>query len=85
MTWAFRILASLNALLIAVLFFYRASGEDPAGEGMRLAVASLMLGAYALIVALYVFVKWRPLRIAMLLMLLVPILITLYGITLMLG
>lgn len=85
MTWAFRILATLNGLLIAVLFFYKASGEDPAGEGMRLAVATIMLGAYAAIVVGYWFVKWQPFRIVMLLLLSLPILITIYGVLLMLG
>jgi hypothetical protein len=85
MSWAFRILVTLNGLLLAVLFLYKASGEDPAGEGMRLGVATLMAIAFALIVAGYWFVKWNPFRVVMLLLLAVPIVITAYGVLLMLG
>lgn len=85
MTIIFRILAGLNGLLLAVLFFYRASGEDPAGEGMRLGVATLYLIAFALVIGCYLLVRWRPVRLLMLALLSLPLMVTLYGISLMLG
>jgi hypothetical protein len=85
MDWTFKILAALNGLLILVLLFYKASGEDPAGEGMRLAVATIMLGAYAAILASYWLIKWTPLRVVLIVLLAVPIAVTAYGTMLMLG
>jgi hypothetical protein len=85
MDWTFKILAALNGLLILVLFFYKASGEDPAGEGMRLGVATIMLFAYAAILAGYLLIKWKPLRVVLLILLALPIITTVYGVMLMLG
>lgn len=85
MDWTFKILAALNGLLILVLFFYKASGEDPAGEGMRLGVATIMLFAYATILAGYWLIKWKPLRVVLLILLALPIITTVYGVMLMLG
>jgi hypothetical protein len=85
MAWAFRILVSLDALLLAVLFFYKASGEDPAGEGMRLGAATIMLILFAAILFLYWLVKWQPVRIVLLALLSLPLLVTIYGIVRMLG
>jgi hypothetical protein len=85
MDWTFKILAALNGLLILVLFFYKASGEDPAGEGMRLGVATIMLFAYAAILAGYWLIKWKLLRVVLLILLALPIIITVYGVMLMLG
>lgn len=85
MNWAYRILVTLNGLLLAVLFFYKSSGEDPAGEGMRLGMATLMAIIFAGIVAGYWFIKWKPFRLVMLLLLALPIIVTIYGVFLMLG
>lgn len=85
MDWTFKILAALNGLLILVLFFYKASGEDPAGEGMRLGVATIMLFAYAAILAGYWLIKWKPLRVVLLILLALPIITTVYGVMLTLG
>lgn len=83
MDWTFRILAGLNAALLLLLFFYRASGEDPAGEGMRLGVATLMLIALAAVLAAYWLIRWTPLRIGLLVLLALPIVISIYGVALM--
>lgn len=84
MTWAFRILAGFSALLLAVLFFYHSSGEDAAGRGMREGFAILYLIALAIILLAYRLIKWRPMRIFLLMLLAIPLLVTVYGVLLML-
>ena len=82
MTWAFRILAGFSALLLAVLFFYHASGEDAAGRGMREGFAVLYLIALAVVLLSYWLIKWQPVRIILLALLAVPLLVTVYGVLL---
>jgi len=84
MTLVFRVLVGLNALLLAFTLFYRSSGEDPAGEGMRMGFAAVYLVSLAVVLAIYQLVKWQPVRVVMLALLCLPVLITLYGVTLML-
>ena len=83
MSWAFRIIAALNGLLLAVLFFYRASGEDAAGRGMREGAALLYLMALAVTLLAYWLIKWWPLRILILVVMSVPLLLTIYALLLM--
>ena len=79
MTWAFRILAGLNLLLLAVALFYQAPGEDPAGEGLRLGFAFFFAIALGLMLALYRFAKTDWIRIPILVVLTVPLLSIVYA------
>ncbi len=83
MTWAFRILAGLSGLLLAVMFFYHSSGEDAAGRGMREGFAMLYLIALAVVALAYWLIKWQPVRIVLLVLLAIPLLVTAYGVLLM--
>lgn len=82
MQWAFMILAGTNLVLLALAFLYKPSGEDPAGEGMRLAFALFYAIALAAVLLLYRFVHRRGVRIALLVILTLPLLSILYGISL---
>jgi hypothetical protein len=82
MKWAFRILAALNLLLLAVALFYQAPGEDPAGAGMRLGFAVFFGIALALMLLLYRVAKTDWIRTPILIVLAVPLLSIVYGIIL---
>jgi hypothetical protein len=79
MKWTFRILAALNLLLLAAALFYRAPGEDPAGEGMRMGFAVFYGIALGVVLALYR-IKAEWLRVILLVLLTLPPLSILYGI-----
>ncbi len=80
MLWAFRILATLNVLLLAVAFLYQSPGEDPAGAGLRLGFAVLYAIALAATLLIYHFARTPWIRIPMLILLLLPALSIVYGI-----
>ena len=80
MQWAFRILAGTNLLLLALAFLYKPSGEDPAGEGLRLGFALFYGLALAAVLLLYRYIERRGVRIALLVILTLPLLSILYGI-----
>lgn len=80
MQWTFRILAALNALLLAAAFFYQAPGEDTAGAGLRLGFAVFYAIALAVVLALYHFVKTPWVRVPLLVVLSLPALSIVYGI-----
>lgn len=80
MQWTFRILAGLNSLLLALAFFDKPTGEDPAGEGMRLAFALFYAVALAVVAAVYHLIKKRWVRVTMLAILTLPLISILYGI-----
>jgi hypothetical protein len=80
MVWTFRILATLNLLMLAAAFLYRAPGEDPAGAGLRLGFAVFYGIALALVLLVYHFVKANWVRVPMLALLTIPALSILYGI-----
>lgn len=79
MLWAFRILATLNGLLLAAAFFYQSPGEDPAGAGLRLGFALFFAIALACVLLLYRFCKTPLVRIPMLVLLTLPMLTVFYG------
>ena len=82
MLWAFRILATLNGLMLAAAFLYRSPGEDPAGAGLRLGFAVVYAIALAVVLLLYHFVKTPWVRVPMLILLALPALSIVYGISL---
>lgn len=82
MQWTVRILAILNALLLAVTLFYQSPGEDPAGAGMRMGFAVVYAIALAGVLALYHFVKTPWVRVPLLVVLGLPVVSILYGISL---
>lgn len=57
MLWAFRILATLNGLLLALAFLYQSPGEDPAGAGLRLGFAVIYAVLLAAVLLVYRFVS----------------------------
>jgi hypothetical protein len=77
---AFRILATLNVLLLAVAFLYQSPGEDPAGAGLRLGFAVLYAIVLAAALLIYHFARTPWIRIPMLILLLLPALSIVYGI-----
>jgi|GEM_PF-5379170 hypothetical protein len=79
MFWAFRILATLNALMLAAAFLYRSPGEDAAGMGMRIGFAVFYAIALAVVLLLYHFVKTPWVRVPMLVVLTLPIVLIVYG------
>jgi len=79
MFWAFRILATLNALMLAAAFLYRSPGEDAAGTGMRIGFAVFYAIALAVVLLLYHFVKTPWVRVPMLVVLTLPIVLIVYG------
>ena len=85
MVWVFRILAALNGLMLLAMFLYSGGGEDPAGTSMRMGLAVVFLIMLASVIALYLMVKWKPVRVLMLVLLTLPILFVFYGAGLMLG
>lgn len=82
MMWAFRILATLNGLLLAAAFLYQSPGEDPAGAGLRLGFAVFYGIALTVVVLLYHFVKTSWVRMPMLVLLALPMVSIAYGISL---
>jgi len=82
MLWAFRILTTLNALLLAAAFVYRSPGEDPAGAGLRLGFAVFYAVALAAVLLIYRSAKTRWVRLPLLLLLTLPALSIIYGIAL---
>lgn len=80
MKWVFRVLATLNGVLLAVALFYQAPGEDPAGAGMRLGFAVVFAIALAVVLLLYRVVKTRWVRVPLLALMAVPLLSIGYGI-----
>ena len=80
MLWTFRILAALNGLLLAVTFLYRAPGEDPAGEGMRMGFGVAYAIALAVVLGLYALVRTPWVRVPLLAILVLPFVSILYGI-----
>ena len=82
MTWAFRILAALNGLMLAMALFYQSPGEDPAGAGLRLGFAVFYGIALAVAIGLHQWIKARWFRVIILVVLASPILSLVYGIAL---
>jgi hypothetical protein len=82
MKWAFRILATLDALLLLLAFFYQAPGEDPAGAGLRLGFAVVFAISLTAVLLLYRFCKTPWVRVPLLVLLALPALSVLYGISL---
>jgi hypothetical protein len=82
MKLTFRILAAVNALLLVVTLFYQSPGEDPAGAGLRMGFAVIYAIALAAVLALYHFVKTPWVRVPMLVLLGLPVISILYGISL---
>lgn len=80
MSRAFKIMATLNGLLLAVAFLYKSPGEDPAGAGLRVAFAVFYAIGLALALLLYRFVKTPWVRMPVLALLTVPMLLIVYGI-----
>lgn len=82
LTWAFRVLAILNALLLTAAFFYPSAGEDAAGAGLRLYFAILYATGLSLVLLVHHFTKKsRWVQVIVLVLLALPVLLTLYGIT----
>ena len=82
MLWTFRILATLNGVLLLIAFFYKSSGEDPAGTGMRLGFAFFFAIAFAAVLLIYHFGKAPWVRVPMLALLILPLLSIVYGVSL---
>ncbi len=82
MIWAFRILATLNLLLIALAFFYQSPGEDAAGAGLRLGLAVVYAFIFVGVMLLYRFVSSPSVRVPVLAVLTLPMISILYGILL---
>ena len=82
MVWTFRILVGLNVLLLAAAFFYQSPGEDPAGAGLRLGFAVVYAIVLAAVLLLYRFVKMPSVRIPLLIVLALPAISILYGLSL---
>ena len=80
MLLGFRILATLNGLLLAAAFLYHSPGEDPAGAGLRLGFALFFAIALAAVLLLYHFFKTLWVRGPMLVVLTLPLLTIVYGI-----
>lgn len=82
MLWTFRILVALNGLLLLIAFFYQSSGEDPAGQGIRIGFAIMYAIAMAGILLAYRLFKTPWVRIPMLVLLTLPCLSIVYDIAL---
>ncbi len=82
MLWTFRILAGLNILMLAAAFLYQSPGEDPAGISMRIGIAVFYALFLAAVLAIYHFAKSRWARIPMLILLALPILLVVHGLSL---
>lgn len=82
MLWTFRILVALNVLLLAAAFLYQSPGEDPAGAGLRLGFAVFYAIAFGIVVLIYRVVGTSWVRVPMLILLALPALSILYGISL---
>jgi hypothetical protein len=80
LTWAFRLLATLNALLLTAAFLYQSPGEDAAGAGLRLWYAIVYAVALGAVLLVHQLVKIRWVRVTMLALLAVPLLLILYGV-----
>jgi hypothetical protein len=80
LVWAFRILATLNALLLAVAFLYQSPGEDAAGAGLRLWYAIVYAIALSAVLLVHRFVRIRWVQVIMLALLASPFLLILYGV-----
>lgn len=72
MQWTFRILAALNLVLLAVTFFHRAPGEDPAGRAMREGFTVIHASALIIVVLLYTMVRAPWVRMPLLVLLALP-------------
>lgn len=79
MTWAFRILATLDIVLLGAASFYQSPGEDPAGAGMRLGFAVVFAILLAGALLLYRFAATPWVRVPVLLVLALPVLSLVYG------
>ena len=82
MLWTFRILAGLNGLMLAAAFLYQSPGEDSAGAGIRLGIAVVYALALAIVFVIYHFAKTPWVRVPMLVLLALPIILVVHGLSL---